>query len=190
MDEQIEILPLLKLNLDEILPIITGYESYEKYLVEKYESDMQTIFTIRLVQLKEPYQKTFEEDFNNDEDFQRYTSFLSQGYSFGAYDHHRLVIFAISEAQPWNRSLQVWEFHVKKDYRRKGIGKALMGKVVSKAIQDQFRIISLETQNTNLNAIRFYRSVGFSLEALDLSLYTNHDLDAGEVAFFMKMKLE
>ncbi len=39
-------------------------------------------------------------------------------------------------------------------------------------------------------AIHLYRSRGYSLDALDLSYYTSHDVESGEVAFFMKRELE
>lgn len=189
MTSQLEILPLLTLNLDEIKPIVTGYESGEKYAIEKSETDALIVFSIRLVQLDQPHRATFAEDFN-DEDFRRYTDYLAQGYSYGAYQDGRLVAFAISEAIPWNSSLRIWEFQVMQAYRRRGIGRALMERVVARAARDRFRIVWLETQNTNVHAIRFYRSAGFSLDALDLSFYTNHDVETGEVAFFMKRKLE
>ena len=168
MTEPFEILPLTDIKLDEILPIVTGYESNEKYIVEKSESEAQTLFNIHLVRLDKSYTATFDEDFN-DEDYRRYLGILPQGYSFGAYQHGRLVAFAISEAILWNRSLRVWEFQVMQGYRRKGIGRALMNQVVAKAIQDHVRVVFLETQNTNVNAIRFYRRMGFALDALDLS---------------------
>lgn len=189
MDETIEILPLTTLNLDEIWPIITGYESTEKYAVTKVETDAEAVFTVRLVPLERPYRSTFEEDFN-EEDTRRFQSFLPQGYSFGAYANGRLVGFAISEVEEWHRVLRVWEFQVMQDYRGQGIGRALMLRVVEQAIEGKFRMVALETQNTNVPAIRFYRKMGFSLDALDLSLYTNHDVENGEVAFFMKRKLE
>src|SRR5271157_3657000 len=84
MTGQFEILPLTDLKLDEIWPIVTGYESNEKYVVEKSESDAQTIFNIHLVKLEKPYKATFSEDFN-DENYHRYLEFLPQGYSFGVY---------------------------------------------------------------------------------------------------------
>lgn len=52
-----------------------------------------------------------------------------------------------------------------------------------------FGAINLETQNTNVNAIRFYRRSGFEIEGIDLSYYTNDDVEGGEVAIFMKRKL-
>ncbi len=189
MDESFNILPLQGLNLDEIKPIVTGYISNEKYVIEKTESDEQTVFTIRLTRLNEPYRVTFDQDFN-DEDMRRFLEFLPQGYSYGVYQDGRLLAFAISEAIPWNNSLRIWEFQVMDGFRGQGIGRALMEYVVNRAAQDHFRIVLLETQNTNINAIRFYRKMGFSLDALDLSFYTNHDVEEGEVAFFMKRKLE
>jgi streptothricin acetyltransferase len=188
MTNPFEITPLLTINLAVLLPITTGYVSTEKYIVEKSETDSQTTFHIRLVQLEEPYRKSFSEDFN-DADCLRYGNFLGQGYSFEVHHQDRVVAFAISEAVFWNQSLMIWEFQVMEEFRHLGIGRALMNRVVAKAIQDHFRIVTLETQNTNVGAIRFYRKLGFSLDAVDLSLYTNQDVEAGEVAFFMKRKL-
>jgi ribosomal protein S18 acetylase RimI-like enzyme len=38
--------------------------------------------------------------------------------------------------------------------------------------------------------IRAYRRLGFEIEGIDLSYYTNHDLSQGEVAIFMKHYIE
>ena len=189
MPDQIKILPLLSINLAEILPIVTGYESIDKYAVSKSESEDRIVFDIRLIPLDQPHKSTFDEDFNP-EDVARFLGFLPQGYSFGAYVNGRLAAFAISEAIAWNRSLCIWEFHVAQGFRRQGIGRALMTYVINKAIEGKFRVAWLETQNTNVKAIRFYRALGFHLDALDLSFYTNHDVENGEVAFFMKRELE
>jgi ribosomal protein S18 acetylase RimI-like enzyme len=48
----------------------------------------------------------------------------------------------------------------------------------------------VETQNTNVPAIRFYRSLGFHLEGIDVSFYSNDDLTSGEVALFLKRRLD
>jgi ribosomal protein S18 acetylase RimI-like enzyme len=189
MNQNIEILPLTTLRLNEVLPIVTGYISDEKYAVTKSEDGDHTIFDIQLVKLDNPHQANFEQDFRG-EDYARYVEMLVQGHSFGAYHHGKLVALAISEVNDWNRSLRIWEFQVMEDYRSRGIGRALMERVISKAVESKFRIIVLETQNTNVPAIRFYRRLGFTLEALDLSLYTNEDVESGEVAFIMKRKLE
>jgi ribosomal protein S18 acetylase RimI-like enzyme len=43
-------------------------------------------------------------------------------------------------------------------------------------------MILCETQTTNVPAIDFYRRVGFKLEGIDLSYYSNEDWPDGEVA--------
>lgn len=50
------------------------------------------------------------------------------------------------------------------------------------------RAISLETQSTNVPAIRFYRKCGYEVDCVVLSLYTNRDAEDGEVALIMKKK--
>jgi len=210
MSAAFEILPLRPFTQAEIWPIITGYETQEVYAVEKTESDLHARFDIRLVQVEAPFRATFFDDFNP-EDCQWYLSLLAQGYSFGAYLHDqlvgdqlvadrlvadrlvadRLVAFALAEAFPEKRLLRVWEFHVMDGFRRMGIGRALMKQVIAKAREDHMSMIMLETQNTNVSAIRFYRSMGFSLHAIDCSQYFDLEgAEASQVAFFMKQKLE
>jgi ribosomal protein S18 acetylase RimI-like enzyme len=64
-----------------------------------------------------------------------------------------------------------------------------MEAVINQAKDSGLRIVSCETQNTNVPAIRFYQRMGFQIEALDLSLYTNHDFPEGEIAIWMKRKI-
>ena len=51
------------------------------------------------------------------------------------------------------------------------------------------RTIVCETQNTNVPAIQFYRKLGFRMEGIDISYYTNNDLPDGEIAVFMKKQI-
>ena len=63
-----------------------------------------------------------------------------------------------------------------------------MDQVAEVAKAEGLRILVCETQNTNVPAIVFYRSVGFEVGGVDLSYYTNRDVE-DEVAVFMKRKL-
>ena len=65
-----------------------------------------------------------------------------------------------------------------------------MDHVALHASEEGLRVLVCETQTTNVPAIDFYRSVGFELDGIDLSYYGNDDVAAGEVALFMKRKLE
>ena len=190
MSERFEIHQLRPFTRDEIWSIIDdGYETNEIYVVEKSESDAHTIFDIHLVQLAVPYQNNFYEDFSQEE-IDYYNRLLQRGFSFGAYHGERLIGVALAEAFLDDRLLRVWEIHVLAAFRRQGVGRALMERVVTKAQQAQIGMIKLETQNTNVKAIRFYRSMGFTLDSIDMSEYFNSD-EAGskQIAFYMKRRL-
>ena len=183
----IEIRPLASLSIDKVHEIGGGYTSTARYTVRKVEGVERTVFTLELTPLDSPYVKRWERsDFQEEE---RYRQIIAEGHSLGAYDGDQLVGLAIAETRRWNSTLWVWEFHVAESHRRRGIGRQLMAAVVEEARQAGLRVVGLETQSTNLPAITFYRAVGFEIDALDLSLYTNTDAADGEVAIFMKRKL-
>lgn len=164
--------------------LATGYVSDRVYRAAKSESPEAVSISLQLVPLTAPYVKVFEHDEETDQTYARY---VSRGCSMGAYDGDRLVGIAIGSKQ-WNGALWIWEFHVDPAYRRQGVGRGLMEAMARLAREQGCRCITLETQNTNVPAISFYRSVGFAVDSIDLSYYTNTDLVDGEVAIFMKRK--
>lgn len=183
----IEISPLTKLEIADLERVASGYTSNGKYEVTYSDTENESLIRLQFVENKEPYIKQY--DHCDSETFQRYTELLGNGFSFGAYDGDILVGLIIAEPREWNRSLWVWEFHVAETHRNKGIGKRLMDRAVESANDIQLRTIVCETQNTNANAIHVYRKLGFRVEGIDLSYYTNADYPDGEVAVFMKRRL-
>jgi ribosomal protein S18 acetylase RimI-like enzyme len=183
---RVEIRPLTCFSPEQLATIGGSYTSTSRYVVHKAESPEQVVVTMDLTPFETPYIKRW--DSPDEEEQGRYQKFLAAGYSMGAYDGDHLVGYALSEPRRWNRTLWVWEFHVDEAYRRKGIGRQLMEAITENARQSGFRCVGLETQSTNVPAISFYRAVGFEIEAIDLSLYTNTDTVDGEVAIFMKRK--
>jgi len=64
-----------------------------------------------------------------------------------------------------------------------------MEAVAQKAKAAGLRAIVCETQNTNATAVNVYRRLGFAVEAVDISYYSNNDYPDGDVAVFMKWRL-
>ena len=169
----------------EDLHIMDGYVSTDRYQVSKTETADEFCFILKRQKLDAPYVKRWS--FSEDE-FRNYSELVNCGLSLGAYNAEQLVGIAISEKIEWNRSLWIREFGVAESYRRKGVGRQLMAKAAEVAKAEGLRILVCEAQNTNVPAIDFYRSVGFEVDGVDLSYYTNSDVE-GEVAVFMKRKL-
>ena len=182
----VEIRPLTKLSLADLRRIASGYSSDRKYSVVYTETEACVTFDLRLVTLDKSYVKRFH---YNDEILQQYKAALNSAYSFGAYDGDLLVGLAIAEGHRWNRSLSVHEFHVAETHRDRGIGRRLIERVAEEASRAGFRIIICETQNTNPTAINVYRKLGFKVEGVDISFYSNDDYPEGEIAVFMKRRL-
>jgi ribosomal protein S18 acetylase RimI-like enzyme len=183
----IEIRSLTALTLSNLERVASGYSSDSKYVVEYTSTEDQVRFDLQLVSPDRPYFKKFEHD---DDTIQRYERVLKDGFSFGAYDGNLLIGLVVGELQEWNHIVWVWEFHVLEAYRIMSIGKQLMERVAEKAKDEGFRAIVCETQNTNTVAIKVYRKLGFRLEGIDISYYSNDDYPDGEIAIFMKRRLK
>lgn len=184
----IEVRSLTELNLNDLKRIASGYASDGKYVVVYTDSENEVSFNLRLVALEQKYVREY--DHFDTETLDRYNEILRGGCSFGAYDGDLLVGFVIAEARLWNHSLWVNEFHVSDTHHNLGIGKRLMQEATGKAKRAGLRTIVCETQNTNASAIMVYRKLGFRMEGIDISYYSNTDYPDGETAVFMKKRLQ
>lgn len=184
----IAIKAITQLDINALRRIISGYVSDMKYVLRRVESETETVFTLELVALDKPYIKQY--DHLDDETLKSYQDALEAGFTLGAYDGAELAGIAVTMPEHWNSSLWVREFHVAEGYRGRGIGHALMEALIEKGRGAQFRVIVCETQTTNVPAIRFYRRLGFTFDGFDLSYYSNDDWPDGEVAVFMKRRLD
>ena len=182
----IEIQTLERFTLNEFRRIVTGYTTLQTYVVGKVETDERTVISLELHDLDSPLVRQYDHARTR---LSYYRQVVRDRHSVGAYDGRRLVGLAIAERQDWNSTLNVWEFHVAESHRRRGIGRRMMDALVTVASHDYLQVISVETQNTNVSAIHFYRKVGFTLESIDLSYYGRDALMRGEVAVFMKRYL-
>jgi len=68
--------------------------------------------------------------------------------------------------------------------RGKGIGTALLNKAKEWALQKGMKGFTLETQDVNLLACRFYLKNGFEIGAVDTLLYSNSKYKDEDAVFF------
>lgn len=84
----------------------------------------------------------------------------------------------------WNNYAYVEDIAVDVEFRRHGVGRALIDQAKQWARQKQFPGIMLETQNNNVQACRFYESCGFRIGGFDNMLYRGLNPDTDEVAIY------
>jgi len=179
--------PLPSIDASLLERLISGYTSSEMYRVTREETPDTFRFDLRLAALEQPFVKRYPP--LDSTDLQRYRDLAAAGQAFGAFEGETCVGIALCESQRWNNSLSVWEFHIAPEFRRQGAGRALMAAVEAHARDEGLRCIVCETQTTNVPAIRFYRALGFTVDAVDVSLYANDDIERSEVALFMKKRI-
>jgi ribosomal protein S18 acetylase RimI-like enzyme len=183
----VTIRPLSAFDPQRFVAIAGGYTTAERYVVTRAESDAQTTIQLTLEPLAGPRDFRFP---YSAEDLSRYTEMAAGPFALGAYDDGEWIGAALGEAQEWNKTLWVWEFHVAESHRCRGIGRRLMDAIADLARDAGLRALFLETQNTNVPAIRFYRAVGFTLDGINVAYYTNEDLRPDRtVAIFMIRRL-
>lgn len=186
-----DIRPLTQLADDDLRSLIVGYTSQHRYQVDRTPADAQSpallSLTLTRVPLQQPYVKRYAP--LEEEDLAHYHGLPAGGFCFGAYADGNCVALALAEPQDWNRSLHVLELHVAPHCHRQGIGARLLEAVEDAGRAAGLRTLVCETQNTNVPAIDFYRRQGFTVDGIDLSLYSNDDFPDGEVALFMKKPL-
>jgi ribosomal protein S18 acetylase RimI-like enzyme len=184
----IEINPLqLPFDYERFLEIASGYVTNEIYRVEWNDSEAVTTFSLELHELSNPRAIRFEFD---DDEMTAFRDSIPNRLCLGAFDGSRWVAAALAKPHAWNSTLWVAEFHIDEAYRGKGIGRRMMSMLIESAREAGLRAVVCEAQHTNIPAIRFYRALGFRLEGIDVSLYTNDDLQPdGSVALMMKLRI-
>ena len=84
----------------------------------------------------------------------------------------------------WNRFALIEDIRVDVNFRRRGIGKALIECGERWARQKGFPGFMVETQDSNVGACCFYEKYGFVLGGLDTQLYRAGALYTDDIALF------
>ncbi|MDN4083132.1 GNAT family N-acetyltransferase [Paenibacillus polymyxa] len=104
-----------------------------------------------------------------------------------------LLSYTIPEGNAWDIRLGTVEetkfasidrLIVLESSRGKGIGTALLNKAREWALQKGMQGFTLETQDVNLLACRFYLKNGFDIGAVDTMLYSNSKYKDENAVFF------
>jgi ribosomal protein S18 acetylase RimI-like enzyme len=138
-----------------------------------------SLFSIELV--NKPFANTMEKKFED----HLYADHLENPTAFGLFLEDEIVGYLEVDRETWHNRLRVTELLILPNHRHKGYGKFLMDKAKTIGKVGEFRELVLETQSCNTEAIDFYLSQGFFVNGIDLSSYTNYDIENHEVRIEM-----
>jgi ribosomal protein S18 acetylase RimI-like enzyme len=186
--DDITVRPLPTLDDANLALLDAGYTTREVFAVSTVQMPDHVQFDLRLTTLDQPFVKQYPPP--DAATRERYAALAREGHVFGAFVGVVCVGIAITEPYAWNQSLWVHEFHIAPAQQRHGVGRLLMERVIAAAQAQHLRCVVCETQNTNIPAIRFYRALGFTLDGLDLSLYSNYDRERGEIVVYLKRPVD
>lgn len=96
----------------------------------------------------------------------------------------KIVGFMIYELHK-NR-LHILNFAVHPEFRRRGMGQAMLGKLLGKLSQERRNRIMLEIRETNLDAQLFFKNIGFRAISVLRDFYD----DAAEDAYLMQYRYQ
>lgn len=165
-----------KLNREEY----EGKKFVLKYLTKGYYDIEKTLcgFTFTYKPFDTLVEMTFEDYFFNE--------WLEQPVAYGAFENGELLGYVEGTIEQWNNRYRISNICVFADTKRHcGIGTQLMNTIMEDARQSGARMVVLETQTCNENAISFYEKNGFEIIGFDLFAYTNNDPERHEIRIEM-----
>lgn len=164
-----------------------GFNLEFKYTSEYYYDlviDPNKVFSIDLI--KKPFEKESDKEFTG----KLYEDYLENPSAFSVNDNEEVLGYIEVDREAWNNRLRITEILILDKYRSKGYGSILINKAKEIAEKEEFREIILETQSCNSKAIEFYIKNGFKINGIDLSSYTNDDVEKNEVRLEMVYRIQ
>ncbi len=163
-----------------ILPIKYTTDYYYDVSLTRVDDGWKADFSV--ARFPSPVTHTPEEYDYPDKLFQKH---WKGAYAYGAFDGDAFVGAIELYPEKWANRIRVTELWVDENYRKRGIGKRLMDIAKAQAKKRGARMLILETQSCNFNAIGFYLHEGFDLVGFLSCDYSDSDLDRKEVRLEM-----
>ena len=109
---------------------------------------------------------------------------VEEGTALVAEHDGQLVALAVARLDPERRTLNLIDLRIDYDFRRQGLGIAMIYQIISGAREQGLRAVMATTLTNNIPAARFLAKAGFDLGGVDTHFATNHDLVKEAVALF------
>ncbi len=162
------------------LPVSYTSDAYYDIRIEKTPDGFH--IPIRKERFEVPFLHLPE---NSDYPDRLYEDWWEGARAFGIVEEGKLLAAIEVCPEEWSNRLLITELFVGEVIRGQGYGKKLIDLAKAIAVQNNYRVLMLETQSSNVNAVDFYLHEGFTLIGFDSCCYTNKDVERKEVRFNM-----
>lgn len=99
-----------------------------------------------------------------------------EGLALLAEHDEAAVALLLAQPHPAVGTLRIVDLRVDYDYRRQGLGSALLYQAIQQARDHGLRAVCAETRTNNLPASQLLIGCNFSLAGVDTHRYSNHDV--------------
>ena len=118
-----------------------------------------------------------------------YADYWQGAQAYGIEENKELAGVIELFYEEWSNRCRVTELWLKKERRRQGLGSKLMNFAKARAKEMGARMLILETQTSNADAIAFYLAQGFGVIGYDVTCYGDKDAERGEVRLELGYRL-
>lgn len=155
------------------------YETRGYYDIHSSECGFQMDYVLFDTAIEKSFDDTF------------FGEWLEAPVAFGSFDGDKLIGFVEGSSEGWNNRFRISNICVFDSSKRgSGVGTMLMKIILKEAEAVGARMVVLETQTCNENAIKFHKKSGFEIIGFDLYSYSNNDPEQHEIRLEMGRKLK
>jgi N-acetylglutamate synthase-like GNAT family acetyltransferase len=104
------------------------------------------------------------------------TSGIEEGTTLVAEHEGRIIAVLLAQQRPENKTMVLHDLRVDFDFRRQGIGLALIFQLIQQTRDMGLRAVAAESKTNNIPAAKLLAKCGFDLAGVDTHRETNHDL--------------
>ena len=163
-----------------LLPV--SYTSHYYYDISVNKTENGFYIPIEKKKFAEPFTHLPED---GDYPDKLYEDWWEDAKAYGIVDNGELLGAIELCPEEWSNRMLITELFVSEKVRKKGYGRKLIELAKKITVDNNYRVLMLETQSSNVNAVDFYLHEGFTLIGFDSCCYTNNDLERKEVRFNM-----
>jgi ribosomal protein S18 acetylase RimI-like enzyme len=113
-----------------------------------------------------------------------------EGVALVAVHDETIVAAALAQPDPVRGTMRLLDIRVDYDFRRQGIGIAMLYQIIQQTRDADLRAVSAEVRSNNYPASQFLLKAGFDLSGVDVRRHSNHDIVKESATLFWYAALD